>query len=64
VISTRRRTGSTIVLASLLALGLAGCGGGNEAGRGSPQSEAPTTEGMGVTAKAGAVTVTYYYLPG
>ena len=60
---TRRDTGSALAIAALaVVVGVLGCGSGGE--KAPPRSEAPATEGTTVTARASAVTVTYYYLPG
>jgi hypothetical protein len=61
--AVKRHTGSAIMLAVLVAAVVCvGCGGGEKSESGGTRSAAPAVEG--VVAKASAVTVTYYYLPG
>ena len=65
VTAMKRPIGSALLAALLVTAGLVGCGrGGHEAGNGNQKPAATPPEETRVAAKAGAVTVTYYYLPG
>lgn len=55
--------GKMVAFAALVALtAMGGCQAGDSGGGGVPSGDGPGTSGA--TARASAVTVTYYYLPG